>query len=393
MSENTNVNDDYLNIEEIWDSFIKEEEKKEEDNKDKRISKRRYSEKANAGERVPHVVAEIKDWLKKTSFNDFSKAITSRVKGQEETERILINIYNYLECVSSGKKHNNNMILAAPSGCGKTETYRTIKNYFSDVIPSLVVYQIDMTSITEEGYKGKNTNDIVKLLKETDDGIGLVFMDEFDKKLIPSLSGHGDNVNLAVQNQILTLIEGRIVYRDRDSNSNGKGLNTANTLFIGMGAFNICRENKKNTKRTIGFNDSSFKDVSHYTFINREDMISMGGSYELIGRFSTVINYHELSYDAVDEVIDILSNRVSDNLNIKIVLSDDMRIRLHDNANGRYGCRILESLIRDNAMTGYLDIKKNSWDNEYCTIVINDNKNVYCEYDEERALEDEVPFK
>ncbi|MBO4679282.1 MAG: AAA family ATPase, partial [Lachnospiraceae bacterium] len=162
--------------------------------------------------RGPIILRNIASWLKANSFNTFCDAITSRVMGQEDTKRVVANVYNYLQCLVSGKQHNNNILLAAPSGCGKTETYRAIRDYFKEKIPRLPVYQIDMTSVTEEGFKGNNTEYMVKELVtnfETQ-GIGIVFLDEFDKKLLPSYSSKGSNVNAAVQSQILTIIEGRI---------------------------------------------------------------------------------------------------------------------------------------------------------------------------------------
>ena len=60
----------------------------------------------------------------------------SRVMGQENIAIVVANVYNYLKNVSipdtvmEMPTHGNcnNMILAAPSGSGKTETYRAFQN-------------------------------------------------------------------------------------------------------------------------------------------------------------------------------------------------------------------------------------------------------------------------
>ena len=51
----------------------------------------------------------------------------------------------------------------------------------------------DMTQVTEEGYKGKNTKSIISVLFDHTEtkGVGIIWMDEFDKKLIPSYTGRG----------------------------------------------------------------------------------------------------------------------------------------------------------------------------------------------------------
>ena len=102
----------------------------------------------------------------------------------------------------------------------------------------------------------------------------------------------------------------------------------------------------------------SYEGENHYTYITREDMIDLGACYELIGRFSSIINYHELSEETVDEIIDVMVKKVSRGFECKVGISGNMRNVLHDNANSKYGCRILESMIRENAMQEYLKLLK-----------------------------------
>ncbi|MCR5145192.1 MAG: AAA family ATPase [Lachnospiraceae bacterium] len=323
------------------------------------------------------IVLKIREWLDSTAFNSFCQEITKEVIGQEETKKILANIYNFLECIAYGKRHNNNMLLAAPSGCGKTQTYRALKKYFKEQIQGLSISQVDMTSVTEEGFKGKNTSDVVADLfnRPKDNGVGIVFMDEFDKKLIPSFSGKGSDVNAAVQNQILTLIEGRKIrpYNDKIPVE----IDTNNTLFIGLGSFDSCREKKQIVVHHMGFGQENEDGEDHYTEITREDMISLGGSYELIGRFSMIINYHKLDRAAVEKIIDKALAEEIENIECDIELSDTMRQHLFDNSNSKYGCRLLKSIIHDNVMDGYLQLLENDCILKNCKIVIEDNGEAY----------------
>ena len=183
------------------------------------------------------------------------------------------------------------------------------------------------------------------IIKDT----GILFMDEFDKKMYPSFSGNGQNVNFAIQAQLLTLIEGKIVdYKYKES------IDTSKTLFIGMGAFDMVREKKKNPEKHVGFGAVNSAGEDHYCDITREDMLELGGACELLGRFSTVINYHRLSEDTVDKLIDRFVRDEINNTGWRIELTENMRQDLHNASNGKYGCRALKSIIHNAALTGAL---------------------------------------
>lgn len=49
----------------------------------------------------------------------------------------------------------------------------------------------------------------------------------------------------------------------------------------------------------MGFGNENDASVSHYADISRQDMIDIGAAYELIGRFSMIVNYHELAKEKI----------------------------------------------------------------------------------------------
>ncbi len=320
------------------------------------------------------ILNKISNWLKRTDFTVFCNVITAKVRGQENLKIILANVYNYLECLVWGEKHNNNTLLAAPSGCGKTETYRVLKEYFKKHIPGLIVYQYDMTALTEEGYNGHNRKDMLEplVMDEEDSGIGIVFLDEFDKKIMPSFSEGGVNVNALVQAQILTIIEGsEVIIRN-------KKVDTNKTMFIGMGSFDSCRKKRNDKKRKIGFKSDLENNSHHYDEIRREDIIELGASYELLGRFSSIVNYHELDEENINMIIDDICKSEGEQLKCEIKVTDDMRKYLYENANSKFGCRLLRSIIHSNAMEEYINVLKGGarrnmvldcWEEEYDTNV------------------------
>lgn len=289
----------------------------------------------------------IRGYLHKETFADMLDYVQTRVKGQPELPKVLAGIYHYLQCVAEKRPCNSNILLAAPSGCGKTETFRALHDYFHDKLPEFPILQVDMTSITEEGFKGPDTVDIVRGLFHTADptGIGIVFMDEFDKKLIPSFTSGGNNVNAAVQAQILTLIEGRnVTYKEQE-------INTANTLFIGLGSYDVCRQRREEVHGGLGFGAvAQAEQTDHYHPINRQDMIEMGASYELLGRFQIIANYYRLPKKMVNEIIDEHVKKLELSIGYSIRITAALREQLWEQANGNYGCRMLENTLVDATM-------------------------------------------
>lgn len=295
--------------------------------------------------------SRIREWIKEHSYNDFYEAVSARVIGQENLKVALTNIYMYLGSIAEGKRiSRNNFILAAPSGCGKTETYRAIKDYFKMHIPSLPISLIDINQITGEGFVGKNTNYIVSDLKFSyPNGIGIVFLDEFDKRLIPCYTLHGENVNRQIQGQLLLAIEGAEI----------DGVDTNKTMFIGLGSFNEVRmmKAKKRKEKKFGFGqDDVSSTYDHYSRITREDMIELGASYELIGRFTSVLDYDRLPSDAIDKIIELRLKEISEEFDIKVSVSNEMRRYIHENSNTEYGNRLIRSMILEGVVPAKTEV-------------------------------------
>ncbi len=317
---------------------------------------------------------QIRLWLESIPYSEFCAEISDKVLGQEGVHNIVSVIYTYLRNLSKKRQISCNLLMAAPSGCGKTETFRALRDYFKIYIPALPIYQKDASQITEAGYRGPDPEEILDGLfdRAETNGAGIVFMDEFDKKLFPSHTSNGDNVNRNIQYQLLTMIEGAVFTPNRKHAKNDS-IDTRNTLFIGMGAFSPCREAKEEESRhrDIGFGNGAEKEASdHYAVITKEDMIKAGGAYELLGRFSYVVNYHKLEAKFIDMIIDRYARELSDTIGCEVFVADEMREALHENANGEYGCRVLMGLLQETVMPLLNDIYSLGIETDSCEIIV-----------------------
>ena len=192
--------------------------------------------------------------------------------------------------------------------------------------------------------------------------IAIVFMDEFDKICTPSYSSNHGDVHLEVQHNLLTLVEGSVVETKRGY------VNTDNLLFIGMGSFNQFRKKKENgSKEPIGFGareNDKIAESEHAAPITREDMISAGGCYELVGRFSYIVNYDPLDEETILNIIKKSCADISDQFHCDITLGGEAIEELRNCANSKFGCRLIDSQIREVVLKAYSEAlqEDSTWD-------------------------------
>lgn len=301
------------------------------------------------------LISTITDWLATTPFEDFYKSISDRVIGQPELVHVCANVYHYLNSLMNGTNGGDNMIIAAPSGSGKTETYRALHDYFHEHLPILYVSMFDTTQLSPSGFRGANKDDMLSGLfamsKATSSlhPVALVFLDELDKKLSPTFDGRGQNVNAEIQNDLLTMLEGSSVVNKR-----GGMVYTDRVLFIGLGSFDKFRTSREKAHAPVGFlqeEEPSTKD--HFSPVTRENMIRFGASHELLGRFSYIVNYGRLKEEDVRRIIEKDLSDLSSSFVCNIRVSPEFMDRLLQEANSAYGCRLIKNYLKEAALTAY----------------------------------------
>lgn len=261
--------------------------------------------------------ADIWCALQKFTPQEMLQYCQKRIQGQNTSLKIAVyQVYRYLQLVAVGKPFSaQNWLLTAPSGSGKTEFFRAIRDFCELHRIILPVVQIDLSRLTEEGFKGNDASKIPEqiLAKYPDSkGYGICFLDEADKKCLPCYTSHGENVNAAVQGNLLTLVEGCQVLADTDSGK--KIFDSSYTMFIFMGAFQSVRNQKAQkteATRRLGFlaEETGSADTldnsadSFYEDITLQDIIDCGMQEELAGRLSQVVNFHRISKDDMRKLL------------------------------------------------------------------------------------------
>ena len=319
---------------------------------------------------VKNVVQDAYNCLGDIDFNDFYGYVRSRVIGHDEAIRTACYyIWYYLKSLSvkGANIKRDNFIISGGSGCGKTEFMRAVKDYISENFKDVKVpvTKIDSSIITQSGYKGVNFEKMLyqALFVHTGaTGVGIVFLDEFDKKLIPAHDSTGDDTNAAVQNNLLTALEGADTLVISDIHETPLTVNTRNTLFIALGTFDSVRSKHEiAAKSEIGFTSSQGDPYSAYwKDITQADIIEHGATEELLGRFSGIVNFKPLNDMALKKILHKYVDEKYLNATFKIApkihISRKAEDELIEYAKGKRGVRDMFSKLDDMIRPVLIDI-------------------------------------
>lgn len=272
--------------------------------------------------------------------------ISQSVVGQDAAKKAAaILAYNHM------KGHGRNIVMAGPTGCGKTEIWRSL----AAVFPCIKI--VNGPSITAEGYKGGYKFSSIFMAEDPSVAEHMILViDEADKMMEPQSNGTTD-WTLLLQNELLKIMdhsENSSVTFMSDKPQDGRALtiNTEHISVVLCGSFERMLKMKSLSESNMGFSEKSISRRNYEACdCTEDDLVEYANMrVELAGRVNQIVTLSSITADTALEILNHPTaspiHKLEKQFSVDIIISDDMRQKLAEIASSsKFGCRMIQSRI------------------------------------------------
>lgn len=269
--------------------------------------------------------------------------LNEHVYRQENAKKAAaIMLYNHL------KGRRRNMILAGPTGCGKTEIWRTLQKRF----PFIKI--VNGPQIACDGWKGSyHMKDIFVEEPAEKAKKMLVVIDEADKLFEPSIGAAGVDYARKIQNEFLKIMDGdKVEFVSEGNDAKKTTVDCSNVSFVFCGSFETLLQNREDKPATIGFFQNAASDEEEDS-ITIEDLVEYGNvRREIAGRIQQIVSLNALTVDDFEHILNSRKQmspiRQLEKLYMVNLSIDEktMRILAEKAATKNLGCRYMRSQLQ-----------------------------------------------
>jgi len=309
---------------------------------------------------------------KKLGIKELYDEITSNVIDQDKPiKEILTAIWKQINNFSNEKSRN--ILINGGTGVGKTQIFRVLSKLID--VPCVIT---SATQYSGTGYIGGNVEDmLVSLVKRADGDLekaqkGILVIDEIDK-LAETNEGRSQINQKDVQEGLLKILEDGILNITVDGEE--YEFDTSNLMVIGMGSWSRV---EIKPEKSIGFGSKeTVAKKKTYKDITREDMIKNGMLPDFIGRFNSIVQMNDLTYDSFLKILK--SKNSSLKWNKEFFSKRGIKLTINENAckaiatkasKSQFGARDLDSIIERALSVATFEIATNP--EKYSELIIDE---------------------